>query len=274
MHLARYAIDPAAAPPLTETLPFAETARRCLMGVYGRISARDGVKGLSPVISGRTTDGARLSGHGHCHYLPSDEDGDGRLDHLTLHAPDGFGPEEVRALHELRLVKPRRDATGAGPPVPVALVGLGRADEFRPAPARVSSAWLSATPFLAPEHPKTRGRFADTERGGRDPRRFLLAQMEKELGRWVTRRGVAIDPGEVGIELLCDEDGRGRRVDPATGGFREPVTAFRRFRQKRGDDGGRRLAGFFHLTFPEPVPGPLALGYHSHFGMGLFLPVD
>jgi CRISPR-associated protein Csb2 len=49
---------------------------------------------------------------------------------------------------------------------------------------------------------------------------------------------------------------------------------FKRFRRKRGDDGGRRLAGAFRLTFPDPVRGPIALGWSSHFGMGLFLPVE
>jgi len=47
---------------------------------------------------------------------------------------------------------------------------------------------------------------------------------------------------------------------------------FQRFRRKCGDDGGRRLSGAFRLTFPYPVRGPLALGWSSHFGMGLFLP--
>jgi CRISPR-associated protein Csb2 len=47
---------------------------------------------------------------------------------------------------------------------------------------------------------------------------------------------------------------------------------FKRFRRKAGDDGGRRLAGAFRLIFSRPVPGPFALGWSSHFGMGLFAP--
>jgi CRISPR-associated protein Csb2 len=30
----------------------------------------------------------------------------------------------------------------------------------------------------------------------------------------------------------------------------------------------------FELEFAEPVQGPIALGRNSHFGMGLFLPVN
>lgn len=48
---------------------------------------------------------------------------------------------------------------------------------------------------------------------------------------------------------------------------------FKRFRRKAGDDGGRRLAGAFRVTFPLPVRGPIALGNSAHYGMGLFLPV-
>jgi CRISPR-associated protein Csb2 len=39
-------------------------------------------------------------------------------------------------------------------------------------------------------------------------------------------------------------------------------------------DTARRLAGAFRLTFRQPVRGPIALGYSSHFGLGLFLPED
>jgi len=35
----------------------------------------------------------------------------------------------------------------------------------------------------------------------------------------------------------------------------------------------RRVGLFFEIEFPEPVRGPLALGYGSHFGLGLFVPV-
>jgi CRISPR-associated protein Csb2 len=38
----------------------------------------------------------------------------------------------------------------------------------------------------------------------------------------------------------------------------------------RGPDGGAA----FDITFPEERPGPFALGYGAHFGLGLFLPVS
>ncbi len=36
---------------------------------------------------------------------------------------------------------------------------------------------------------------------------------------------------------------------------------------------GVQIGTAFKLTFAAPVPGPLALGYGSHFGLGLFVPM-
>jgi CRISPR-associated protein Csb2 len=46
---------------------------------------------------------------------------------------------------------------------------------------------------------------------------------------------------------------------------------FKRSRIKPGDDGGRRPAAGFRITFAAPIRGPLALGHSCHFGLGLFL---
>jgi CRISPR-associated protein Csb2 len=51
-------------------------------------------------------------------------------------------------------------------------------------------------------------------------------------------------------------------------------TAWLEFRRGRKDDPEkeRRLGYGFRITFPEPVSGPIALGYGCHFGLGLFVP--
>lgn len=35
-----------------------------------------------------------------------------------------------------------------------------------------------------------------------------------------------------------------------------------------------RPVGVFQLTFAAPIAGPVGLGYASHYGLGLFLPVQ
>ncbi len=273
MHVARFCIDSASRPRVTDALCVAEAARYCLMGVYGRLTMREGVKGRSPIFSGKSADGSRLLSHTHCHYLPTDEDGDGRIDRLTLYASGGFGTAELEALLRLRFLKPR-DHGASHISWHATFVGVGNVSDFRVGPLQLSRCWVSTTPFLAPDHPKLRGRWRDTERGGSDPSRFLVAQVRKELSRWLDRNGMDFPKESIRVDLLMDERGNSRRLDPRTGRFRERALQFRRKRWKRSDDGERRLAGFFKVEFPREVPGPLTLGYSSHFGMGLFLPID
>jgi CRISPR-associated protein Csb2 len=60
-------------------------------------------------------------------------------------------------------------------------------------------------------------------------------------------------------------------VDVGKGRKRRPIH-FQRFRSRRGLSQPDRLGGFWRLTFPEPVEGPLALGFACHYGLGLFKP--
>jgi CRISPR-associated protein Csb2 len=49
---------------------------------------------------------------------------------------------------------------------------------------------------------------------------------------------------------------------------------FRRFRNRHGLTQPDRLGSFWRLVFPEPVTGPLALGFACHYGLGLFKPIN
>lgn len=76
IHVARYALDSTVLPLVTETLPVAEAARQALMGIHGRLTENNGVRGHSSVLSGKDEHDQPLAGHCHSYYLPSDEDGD------------------------------------------------------------------------------------------------------------------------------------------------------------------------------------------------------
>jgi CRISPR-associated protein Csb2 len=270
IQVARYALHSTVLPLLNKTLPVAETARRMLMGIYGRMYlAPDGSKGRSETFSGKDADGKPLDGHRHAYYLPTDEDGDGRLDHLTIVASGGFTRNELTALDRLRELK-SREREQSGHPLRVLLLGMGSADEYRPLPLRASAAWVSATPFLATRHPKRRGRKRDPRELWADPASFVEVVMREEL-----QRIAAIHPDwppleQVRIERWTDESGH-FRVGPEK---RLRPIQFKRFRQKPGDDGGIRPAGAFRIIFPAPVRGPICLGHSAHFGMGLFMPVQ
>ena len=187
-------------------------------------------------LRGRRGDAEPLEGHVHAHYLATDENGDRRIDHLTVWCPAGLGEAELSALdvstlrswafdHPIRLVL--LDTLRLG-------VGAG--------PGGEALTWRSHTPFLPPRHPKRRaGLPVDT--------------WEDQLRVELARRGL---PAPHAIRTL--------RVGSASWG------SFRRLRDRRESQTGLPALGF-ELEFEQPVRGPIALGRNSHFGMGLFLPV-
>jgi len=277
----RFALDSSVLPLVTETLPVAEATRRALIwwGVeligrqrYGsdwsRQSHRDGQQPVNRMLiqrlTGKDEGGKHLRGHCHAYYLPTaeGEDGRDRLTHLTLVARHGFGPEEMRAIHRLREIKPHgRD--NASHPLRVLLLGYGRLDEYKPLPLEPARVWTSATPYIATRYAKTRGRFRVELQNWQACTEFLLDDLRTQLE--TVRPDLRDLLREVSIEPVPT-------VGPPEVAERWRPIQFKRFRSKQTDDGGRRLAGAFRITFPELVHGPFALGHSAHFGMGLFLP--
>jgi CRISPR-associated protein Csb2 len=266
----RFALDSAVLPLVTETLAVAESARRNLMGILGGMTERrDGTKGKSEVFSGKSAEGVIRTDHGHAFYLPTDEDGDGRLDHLTLVAQEGFGKDEMAALNSLRQIK-SRERTDSGHALGVVLLGSGMLDsEYAQGPTATSFVWRSSTPYLCHRHPKTRGTKKDNEEELASHAVFTEARLREDIRRLLERRdnlkGISLD--QIEIAPCVDDNGIFRL---GTRGYR-PIE-FQRFRQKNGDDGGKRLCGAFEITFPLKIRGPIALGHSNHFGMGLFIP--
>ena len=266
MQVARYALDSIVLPLITATLPVAEQARAALMG---RMPKDGDQRRPSRIFSGRDTEGHPFVGHGHAYFLPTDEDGDGRLDHLTVFAMDGFGNDELRAIDTLRVLKPRGNEQEIRP----LLLGVAEKDQFQVPPLRSAKTWVSATPFISTRHPKKNGARRDPPELLHDPKKFVEAALREELARFVDRRGGQIPR----IEPCLDEAGvfrtRPSLWQPGASGPSRRAIEFKRFRSRKSkDDGGRRLSGFFKLRFTEPVRGPISLGHSSHFGMGLFLP--
>lgn len=263
IQVARYALDSTVLPLVTETLPVAEAARRALMSIYGRITERNGVRGRSPVLSGKNERGRPLTGHRHAYYLPTDEDGDGRLDHLTVFACDGLASDERRVLDRLRQLNTGRKGEERHP-LRLLLLGMGALKEYRPGPLGESKVWVSATPYIATRHAKTRGRDRIDTACPQTRAAFLAADLREQIR--TVRPDIASLAEDVCIEPLFDY-GAFKVAD------RWRPIQFKRFRSKPGDDGGRRLAGAFRLTFTLVLNGPLVLGWSGHFGMGLFVPI-
>jgi CRISPR-associated protein Csb2 len=238
--VARFALSSAVLPLVTDAMPLAETARFALSHCRAGNS-------YSPALTGKTRDGEPLTGHEHAHFFVTDEDGDGRLDHLTVYAPCGFNRDDVEALGQLSSVKRYKNL----PNVRTVLLGLGEWEDFKGVPIfRVARRWRSVTPFSLP-------RFANRG-GGKPPRPRDLP--EAQLVRELKSRGL---PEPVKITRV---DGYVTDKRPK---FRWLEFHARRLRKETE---GHGLAGF-EIEFAEEVRGPIAVGFGCHFGLGLFMPV-
>lgn len=257
---ARYVFDGSVLPLVTETVYVAEIARQIVQGIYGK---RFG-NGASPVFSGKAVDGKLLEGHTHAFFLPTDEDCDGRIDHLTVTAGLAFSEGEVAALDAFR----RMRKPGGGDDLNLMLVGLLKEEDLHdtdtiPILSR-ASVWRSVTPFIPTRHYKKRGQKRDTCR----PEAFAETVLQEELDR----RGF---PEPVRVDLLaqCTAWDHRNKCEGASS-RRLRWIQFRRHRVFGNGRRGSHPGCGFIVEFPEPIPGPLAVGYGCHFGLGLFAPAD
>jgi CRISPR-associated protein Csb2 len=240
----RYALAGTTLPLVTDTLRMAELVRQSAMSQYGRANGRT----ASPILSGKGPDGAPLAGHQHAFYLPTDENGDGRIDHVTVWAPAGLGEREMDALMRVRSLNPG----GGRPEIRLAFLAHGSAEDFRDSVPIFWKAreWRSATPFVLNRHMKLRG--AEEKRLVDGP----ADQVRRELDRRPPMGAFVEDVAFAGALK--------------TQGWRT-VYPLEFYQWRRG---GARGGGAFNflLRFREPVAGPITLGYGCHFGLGLFTP--
>jgi CRISPR-associated protein Csb2 len=232
-----YLLCSSALPVVQDGLLFAEQVRRAL--IRNRVGASH-----SEAITGKRADGVPLDGHTHAHYLATDEDRDGRIDHIAIYAPGGFDDADIDALRSLRTIF----RSGSRPDVHLSLIEprVGNASES-PLFAEARR-WRSVTPFSLPRFPN-RG-------GGKPPRPRDLpeGQLRRELGLRGLPEPVSIRPVE-GYAVPCERVIRWSEFETT----------------RRNGTHGNGLAGF-EIEFAEPVRGPIALGFGCHFGLGLFLP--
>jgi CRISPR-associated protein Csb2 len=238
--VARFALSSNVLPRVTDALPFSEQVRRAL--IRNRVDTSH-----SEVILGKKIDGEPLVGHLHAHYLPTDEDRDGRLDHITIFAPLGFDKWDLDAIGAMKTIFRR----GSQADVKLILTGLGTVDQIAElTPFHSSRKWRSVTPFSL-------ARFAN--RGaGKVPRPKDLP--EAQLSRELTTRGLPV-PQSI------------RRIDGYTPTGASLIRWLEFHHTRFNGKEGHGLAGF-ELEFDQPVKGPISLGFACHFGLGLFLPID
>ena len=246
-----------ALPSVTRTLPQAELLHRALV----RLAARNG----SPPseLTGRDANRRPLRGpHKHAHVNPLDLDGDGHLDHILIWAPMGLGAKAQAAIRAAR----RTFTKGGIEPLRLALAVAGNLSDvarLRDKQERIGAIatrgtiWQSISPFVPPRYLKVRGKntLEGQIRAELHSRGFAAPNSVQQLA--------PVRPSQDGSRLLRAGADQGSQGDWAR--FRHFVLARRR--QPRPPF----AVGFaIRLEFDEPIYGPIALGYGSHFGLGLF----
>lgn len=243
----RYALAARPLPAIEQAVRVGEWARLAAMG---RAKHLLGEKRIPWQISGHgTPEGNR---HQHAFFLPEDADEDGRIDHLLIHVPAGLDAQTERVLRTLRYLKDRD-----GNRIQLLFEGLGGSGVLVGATRLVGTArdWTSITPYLFPWHLKLKKSLVSQERADEAWR-----QIEAQIRRECRERGL---PEPAVVEEVGEIRVAGRP--------RSPIH-FHRYRSKRGLVQPDRLGRFLRIRFPEPVSGPLALGFGCHFGLGLFRP--
>ncbi len=253
--IARFAVASQVPPRLTDAISFTERIHVAL------VSRSNG----STVFTGCDESSKPLIGHKHAFILCESNLGLGKgsrgeITHVAIYAPIGFELHDRQALDGLTRVwgHGRHD-------IQLILLGVGQPEDFAgldeskgesPMLAK-SVSWISRTPFVSTRHPKA----TNTGVPKLDSNGLQIGSAEHELRRLLELSGL---PAPTSVEPVSSTDLAGHE------------TRWLKFRRERSHGYGRRAAsgyGYgFRIRFPEAVPGPIALGYGAHFGLGLFVP--
>ncbi|MFW6094706.1 MAG: type I-U CRISPR-associated protein Csb2 [Pseudomonadota bacterium] len=215
-------------PQMEEALPIGELVRKAAIS-HADTGSPDA--SVPSVLSGHgLSEGNR---HGHAFYLAGDSTGNGRIDHVIVHAADGLAGAPLQALHRIRRLWQK------GREWKVELSWAGTAAELRGSYAGPSRTWISVTPYSHPWFAKRR--FPAREQIRRECRARCL-------------------PVPEAVQLATVRCGtRECRADD-----------YVLLRGKRNQTQPDQRGSFWRLDFPSPITGPLALGFACHYGLGLF----
>ena len=239
----RFALSGKVLPMAFDTLRWGDVARVAAMSKYGR--RNDGA--VSSVLSGKDASGKPLEKHLHAFYLPTDEDGDGRLDHLTVWVPRRLSANEFEAVASVQEL----NRGGGRDPLLLAYQAHGKSDDFVGVSGLFgkSRRWRSLTPYVLTRHRK---------RDSDSPEEQIM-------------REVSLRPYYPRLVNVISREPR-KRIKPMQQGRSDGFRPFEFFRYRRGGGSNGGGAFNFKLEFDEPVDGPIALGFACHYGLGLFVP--
>ena len=251
--VARYLLAGRPRPRIEDAVKIGEVMRAAAMSKFGFDTDEATGKRLPLApwqVSGRDERNRPIRDptHPHAFWLPEDADDDGWIDHVTVYIAGGIDRHTRSRLDRITRIwlTPRAAGdTGDDPGIDewrLALEGFGHPEDFARASRLLATSrrWQSVTPFLASGHLKKAG-------------------YRRELARLLKRRGIATEG--VNVEEV-------REI--SVGGTPRRALNFHRFRSRGREAQPDSKGALLKIEFPRAIQGPLALGYASHFGLGMF----
>lgn len=225
-------------PIAARTLRVAELFHRA---VVRNACGEDNVRDAPDQLTGMQNQEKRLD-HDHVHYFPLCLSHKSRIDHVLAYCPTNFSAESEEALRALRFLYDAKTKVS----LLVSLVSSGDQQRLLGQPKlavlRSATHFTSLTPFVCPRFAKKSGK--NTVEG----------QIRAELAD----RNF---PDPTSVELWDASAARDARF-----------FLYERRRYLKPPPSGYPLG--VTLTFAKPASGPIAIGYGSHFGLGLFTAVE
>lgn len=287
--LMRFALNTASVnrpvlPSIRDTLLIADKFRSAALAWHGRLFDKQ-TDPKPRNLCGREDDGSIVqSRHDHAYFWPTDEDGDGFIDHITVLCRAGLQIDEVESLRRLLRLKQR----GGRPDLLATPVFEGSAEAF-PQWSGTATKFVSITPYFPNVH-ITQG----SGRGGLKLQKVILKSLT-QIGRLnfdvppKIRQIVAA--ANVPTELIQDccfaalpAFPKGiifpaNRPLPPGGDFLMAVGSGQNtirpldFCRRRKGVTVMTTGRYLQIEFSTPQPRrPFAVGEQAHFGFGLFVP--
>jgi CRISPR-associated protein Csb2 len=247
--VARFAIASSVLPRITKAISVAERMHQSLA------KWADG-KACAGVFTGKDPEGKPMENHEHTHIFCELGDKRDSIGFITLYAPMGFNGEAQKVIEDIQ----RKPLWGhGGHDLDLILLGFGDHSTFDTPIFAESKRWTSLTPFVSTRHAK---HYADG-RPKLDADGWPQGSPSQDLRR-----------------LILKQHGSAPKLSPPANTItvrKDRTLSMLEFQTKRHQGEGlhgHQPASAFTIEFEEPIRGPLAVGYGSHFGLGLFVPAD